>query len=769
MWKVMKTSLVVSVLAGLIASGAVYAERMSYYDFERLLPDSPMLVYYCGGAAAMEHPGRDTAAASIWLDEGLKESLSGPYNSLVAMISQVGFLPQPAINVGVPLIESLAASPWCLVIESLDLDFEAMGAGPPGEGDLAGLRLAWIIHAPPESRAKEVTGTIQTLLSLSVPPDALEEDGPVTRVGGLPVPVAWGGRDNLFVMALGEGVAEAIFDDEPPGPGRAFIEKRQKITGEREPLGLMHVEYEKLIDFFQQAAATAGDAEAVGGMDKLKELLPSFSWALTAEGKGLRDVTMIPIGETPLFQPDIHLVLDDLRAVPENARAVYAIAGDYARGIEDFEEYFVQPGMAADFEKSLEKFESELGFCIREDLLPSLGEKGMVYVTEWAGTRDYPDPVLYFTLSDPDAFSACLTKIERWIEEKAGEDETVSFVAGEPNGVSFASLVFEHESVPFDPAWTVSGERFVLSGTSQGLKSALEHLASENADSILDSREFRNAFDTLGRDVFTSLYYIDSGAKTNLVETLYGLLPDRADLEGTFAEELDFDPAALPPAETLSRHMFATMQVTCYDNDMMFADGFGPFGGATTHMKAAYMGGIPAMAVYSLVMFHRAMEGQQGMDMEPPRETETPTLSREALKALIGPVLVDAEIREVSSSVLEDKDYVLLYFSAEWCPPCRQFTPSLVGFYDQHADEANLEIILVSSDGSAEDMQNYMRNYGMDFLAVPHARVGPSRLSEKYGVLGIPRLVALDGEGKVIKDSDVDGREAMLSELAEMF
>jgi nucleoredoxin len=34
-------------------------------------------------------------------------------------------------------------------------------------------------------------------------------------------------------------------------------------------------------------------------------------------------------------------------------------------------------------------------------------------------------------------------------------------------------------------------------------------------------------------------------------------------------------------------------------------------------------------------------------------------------------------------SVLEGKQFVAVYFSAHWCPPCRQFTPVLGAFYDQ--------------------------------------------------------------------------------------
>ena len=37
--------------------------------------------------------------------------------------------------------------------------------------------------------------------------------------------------------------------------------------------------------------------------------------------------------------------------------------------------------------------------------------------------------------------------------------------------------------------------------------------------------------------------------------------------------------------------------------------------------------------------------------------------------------------------VLEDKQVICFYFSAHWCPPCRQFTPALAQAYRQYKGE----------------------------------------------------------------------------------
>merc|ERR1712199_73167 len=63
------------------------------------------------------------------------------------------------------------------------------------------------------------------------------------------------------------------------------------------------------------------------------------------------------------------------------------------------------------------------------------------------------------------------------------------------------------------------------------------------------------------------------------------------------------------------------------------------------------------------------------------------------------------------------KPYVGLYFSAHWCPPCRQFTPMLVDAYKKHLKAKNLEVIFVSADKSPQEFAEY---YGtMPWLAIP--------------------------------------------------
>ena len=53
------------------------------------------------------------------------------------------------------------------------------------------------------------------------------------------------------------------------------------------------------------------------------------------------------------------------------------------------------------------------------------------------------------------------------------------------------------------------------------------------------------------------------------------------------------------------------------------------------------------------------------------------------MDSLAGQKLVKADgSSHEADAVLADKELVMYYFSAHWCPPCRQFTPMLKDFYD---------------------------------------------------------------------------------------
>jgi nucleoredoxin len=92
-----------------------------------------------------------------------------------------------------------------------------------------------------------------------------------------------------------------------------------------------------------------------------------------------------------------------------------------------------------------------------------------------------------------------------------------------------------------------------------------------------------------------------------------------------------------------------------------------------------------------------------------------------------------------------------LYFSAHWCGPCRGFTPTLAKLYAdmKAAGRDDFEFVFVSSD--KDDASFNESHDSMGFVALPFAkRAEKDALSELFGVEGIPTLVTLDPQGRVV-------------------
>ena len=125
--------------------------------------------------------------------------------------------------------------------------------------------------------------------------------------------------------------------------------------------------------------------------------------------------------------------------------------------------------------------------------------------------------------------------------------------------------------------------------------------------------------------------------------------------------------------------------------------------------------------------------------------------------ALFGPALLTKAGEQPTADMLAGKKHILVYFSAHWCPPCRGYTPTLSTAYFQSPKAGtDTAIIFVSSDRTETEFNEYYRD--MSFYALPFREYAiKTHLSDVYGVRGIPSLVLLDGDGKLVK-KNVRGR-----------
>jgi len=127
-------------------------------------------------------------------------------------------------------------------------------------------------------------------------------------------------------------------------------------------------------------------------------------------------------------------------------------------------------------------------------------------------------------------------------------------------------------------------------------------------------------------------------------------------------------------------------------------------------------------------------------------------------------------IVRAEEDALAQKKLLAFYFSAEWCQPCRKFTPQLVEYYNRVAPQhPEFEIIFYSFDKSPFAMEKYMREENMPWPAVDFEKLREKEVLKKNAGNGIPSLVLVDATGKVLSSSYVGtqyvGPAKVLSDL----
>lgn len=85
---------------------------------------------------------------------------------------------------------------------------------------------------------------------------------------------------------------------------------------------------------------------------------------------------------------------------------------------------------------------------------------------------------------------------------------------------------------------------------------------------------------------------------------------------------------------------------------------------------------------------------------------------------LVGECIIDKKRKLIDVKTHCEGKTVGFYFSANWCPPCRGFTPELITFYNTYSESKNFEIIFVSADRTQISFNDYFET--MPWLALEY-------------------------------------------------
>ena len=96
-----------------------------------------------------------------------------------------------------------------------------------------------------------------------------------------------------------------------------------------------------------------------------------------------------------------------------------------------------------------------------------------------------------------------------------------------------------------------------------------------------------------------------------------------------------------------------------------------------------------------------------------------------------------------------------LYFSAHWCGPCRNFTPQLIGIYEEcKRKQIDFEVIFISADHNEKEFLSYYESMRHIWCTIAYDDSSRENIQGMFQVNGIPRLVILNSKsGKVIDNN----------------
>ncbi len=122
--------------------------------------------------------------------------------------------------------------------------------------------------------------------------------------------------------------------------------------------------------------------------------------------------------------------------------------------------------------------------------------------------------------------------------------------------------------------------------------------------------------------------------------------------------------------------------------------------------------------------------------------------------ALLG-ILVNADGTAYHDDHANDKTIFALYFGANWCAPCHEFSPELVKFLNEALPKhPELAAVMVNDDDKPDQMFAYMKEAKMPFPAMAKKDVTRANPISNYQAEMIPHLVIVDRFGKVLASND---------------
>ncbi len=205
----------------------------------------------------------------------------------------------------------------------------------------------------------------------------------------------------------------------------------------------------------------------------------------------------------------------DLAVVPPDATAAQIQKMNVQRTWEDLREQFEQMGVAAQVDQAMQRFRDETGVDFEQDVVGSLGDTVVVYLSDRTGGGSLLSTVAAVRLADPERMGVAMSKVMAAVNDAAsGMDLGPGALRLERSdmgrGVSLTSMRLRGLPMPIDPSFAIAGDWLVI-GASEPACAVGARQASAGGRGLRDNASFASAWGAWPEGVEpTSLDFVDT-------------------------------------------------------------------------------------------------------------------------------------------------------------------------------------------------------------------------------------------------------------------